>query len=70
MGDTEGLLYLGRPHKVLLGFSLPFSLILLSPEGNRGGTRKRVKLWIKRLFINSVRELGFRGTWFQVYTYL
>ena len=43
MGDMEGLLYLGRPHRVLLGFGPPFSLILLHPEGNRGGTRKGIK---------------------------
>lgn len=28
----EGFLYLGGPYKILLGFDLPFSLILLNPE--------------------------------------
>ena len=47
MGDTEGLLYLGMSYRVLLGFSLPFSLILISPEGNKGRTRKGVWFWIR-----------------------
>ena len=33
--EMEGLLYLGRPYKMLLCFDLPFSLILLNPEVNR-----------------------------------
>ena len=65
MGDMEGLLYLGGPHRVLLGLSPPFSLILLNPKGSRGGTRKGIKFWIERLIINSSGELGLRGTWFQ-----
>lgn len=36
----EGLLYLGRPSRVLLGFISTFSLILLNPEGNRNEERK------------------------------
>ena len=60
------LLYPGRPHRVLLGFKPPFSLILLNPEGNRGGARKGIKFGIERLIINSVRELGFGGTRLQL----
>ena len=66
MGDTEVLLYLGRPHRVLLGFNPPFSLLLLSPEGNRDRTRKEIKFSIERLIIYSAGELCFRGTQFQV----
>ena len=62
MGNTEGLSYLGGPRRILLGFNAPFSLILLNPEGNRGGTRKGIKFWIERLIINLAGELSFRGT--------
>ena len=58
-------MYPRRPHRVLLGFNPPFSLILLNPEGKRGGTRKGIKFWIERLIINLAGELGFRGTRFQ-----
>ena len=46
-----GLLYPGRPYSVLLGCNLPFSLIVLNPERNRGQTRKRIKFGIVRLLI-------------------
>ena len=61
-GGTEGLLYPGRPRRVLLSFSLPFSL---NPEGDRGRTEKGIKFWTQRLIINLAGELSFRGTWFQ-----
>ena len=62
-GQTWRGLYPGRPHRVLLSFS-PFSLMLLNAEGNRGGIRKKIKVWIERLIINSAGELGFRGLGF------
>ena len=65
-----GLLYPGGPHRVLLGFNCPFSLIFLNPEGNRCKTRKAIKYWIERLIINLAGRLDFRGTWFQRYTVL
>lgn len=37
MDDTEELLYPGKFHRFLFGFSSPFSLIPPSPEGNGGG---------------------------------
>ena len=52
------------PGKALLGFSPHFSLILLNPEGNRDGMRRRIKFWIERLIINLARELSFSGTQF------
>ena len=55
-------MYLGGPHRILLGVNPRFSLILLNLEGNRGGTRKGIKFWIERLIINSAEELSFRGT--------
>ena len=64
MGDMEGLLCLGWPHRVLLGFSSPFSLIFLNPEGNLGGTRKGI-VFGQRLTINSAGKVSFKGTWFQ-----
>ena len=36
MGGMERLLDMGDPHRVLLHFSAPFSLILLSLERNKG----------------------------------
>ena len=65
MGGTKGLLYLGGPCRVLLGFSPPFSLIPLNLEGNRGMTRMGIKFWIERLIINSAGELSVGGTQFQ-----
>ena len=62
-GQTRnGGLYLGRPRRVLLSFSLPFSLIVLNPEGDRDGTRKGIKLWTERLIRNSAWGLGFRDS--------
>ena len=49
------------PHRVLRGFSLPFSLILFNSEGNRNRISRRVKFWIERLIINSAGELSFSG---------
>ena len=66
MGDAEVLLYLGRPHRVLIGSSTPFSLLLLSPEGSRDRTRKEIKFSLERLVMYSAWELSFRGTRFQV----
>ena len=42
------------PSGVLLGLSTPFSLILLSPKGSRGGIRKGIKFWIERLIIKVI----------------
>lgn len=36
-----------RSLRILLGFSLPFSLIFLNLKENRGGTRKGMKLWVE-----------------------
>ena len=55
MGDTAGLLHLGKPHRVLLGFNPPF-LILLNFEGHRCWTRKGIPFWIEMLITNSVEE--------------
>ena len=57
----------GRPCKVLLSFNPSFSLFLLSPQGNRGKTRKGIMFWIKRLIINLAGELCFRKPQFQKY---
>ena len=67
MGDTEEFLYPGGTHRVLLGFNpLPFSSILLNPEGNRSKTRKGIQFLIEWLIINSVLgRLGFTVTDFQ-----
>lgn len=61
----EGLLYPGRPLRVLLGFSFLFSLILLDPKVSRDGARKGIRFWIERLIINLAGDLSFGGTWFQ-----
>lgn len=61
MGGTEELLYPGKPHSFLFGFSSPFSLILPSPEGNGGKRRNRIKFWMESLIINSTGELDFGG---------
>ena len=62
MGDAEGLLCLGGPLRILIGFS-PFSLILFNPEGNRGRRRKEIKFWIERLIVNPAEKsvLGSGG---------
>ena len=60
----ERLLYLGGPHRVLLGFNPPFSFMLLNIEGNRCRTRKGIRFWIERSTINLAEELSFRGTQF------
>ena len=52
------------PQGVLLGSNPPFSVTLLNPEGNRGGTGKGIKLWMERFNVNSVRGLGLRGLGF------
>ena len=57
-------MYPGRPCRILLGFNSPFSLLLLYPERNRGGARKRIKFLINRLIATSAGELGYRGTGF------
>ena len=58
-------MYLGGPHRVLLGFNSPLSLILLHPVDDRDRTRKGIKFWMERPIINSSGELGLRGTQFQ-----
>lgn len=65
-GDMEGLWYLDRLHRILLGFnpSFFFFLIFLNLEVKSYGTRKRIKYWIKKLIRNSVVEFSFKGTWF------
>lgn len=55
----------GRPLGVLLGFSPPFSLIFLSPEGNRiVGTKKGNKVLEREMNRKLVRGARFLGTWF------
>lgn len=56
----EGILYLGGPHSVLLGFNPPLSLILFNLGGNKGITRKGIKILIEMLILNLAEELGFR----------
>lgn len=53
-------MYSGKAPRVLLSFSLPFSLIVLNPEGDRDGTRKGIKLGQRGTLVNSAWELGFR----------
>ena len=48
----ERLLYLGGPHRLLLGFNPPFSLMFLNLEGNRCRTSKGIRFWIERSTIN------------------
>ena len=60
MGDTQGLLYMGRTHRVLFNFKPPFSLMLLNPEGNRSRTRQAIRFWIESLII-LVRGTRFWG---------
>lgn len=60
---TQRNLYPGGPCKILLSFSLLFSLIILSPEGNRGRTRKGMKFWIERQRNSGVFWV-VGGTWF------
>ena len=54
-GDMEGLWYLDRLHRILLGFnpSFFFFLIFLNLEVKSYGTRKRIKFWTERLIGNS-----------------
>ena len=54
-----------EPHRVLLSYKPPFSLVLLSLEENRCWTRKGILFWIEVLIINLAEELGFRGTRFE-----
>lgn len=49
------------PQGVLLGSNPPFSVTLLNPEGNRGGTGKGLKLRMERFNVNSGKGLGLRG---------
>ena len=46
------------------GFRSHFSLILINPERTRGRARNGIKAWVERLIVNSVEDLGFRGTCF------
>ena len=62
-GTWRGLLCPDGLCRVLLCFSLHFSLILPSPEGNRGETRKGIKFWIR-----EVNHKFGRGTWFKCHT--
>ena len=52
------------PHRVLLAFNFPLSLIFLNLEENTCWTRKRIQFWIEKLIINSAEELSSRGTQF------
>ena len=45
-------------------FQSHFSLILLNPERNRGGTRKGISFGQERLIINMAGKLGFRRAGF------
>ena len=56
----EGILYLGGPHSVLLGLNTSLSLILFNLGGNKGITRKGIKILIEMLILNLAEELGFR----------
>ena len=64
-GTWRDFLYLHGPHRVLLGFNPPFSLLLLSPEGSKGRTRKGIKFYIERFIIHLAEELGFGENTFQ-----
>ena len=46
----------GEPHKVLLSFNLPSSLMLLNTEDNRYWTRKRITFGMERLIVNEMIE--------------
>ena len=59
MGEPERLACPGD-NSVLLGFTLPFSLILLNLEENRSYIRKGTII----LGRDINHELSFRGTWF------
>ena len=59
MGDPGKLVCPGD-NRVLLGFTLPFSLILLNLEENRSYIRKGIII----LGRDINHELSFRGTWF------
>ena len=59
-----GVFDLGRQGRVLLSYSLLFTLILLSLE-DKQVQDKEAKFWIKGLIINSAKKLSFGGTWFQ-----
>ena len=63
IGDTERLSCLGGSHRVLLGFSPPFSLLLLSLEGNRCWQRKGIRFWRDRLVINLVEDSVLLCSW-------
>ena len=65
MGNMERILCPGGPHRVLLSFNPPFSLISLNLEGNKCWTRKGIPFWIEKLIVNSAEGLGFRGTQFR-----
>ena len=65
-----GVSVLGRQGRVLLSYSLLFSLIVLSLK-DKQVQDKEAKLWIYKLIINSAEELGFRGTQFPyIYIYV
>ena len=57
---------LGGPHKVLLSFNPPFSLILLSLEANRFPTRKG-RLYGIEVNHNLLEELSFSRIPFHSY---
>lgn len=59
-------MYLGGPCRILLAFNPGFSSIPLTPEGDRGDTRKGMKFGIERLV--SAEDLGFGGLGFCVVT--
>ena len=43
VGAMEGHFCMGRPYRILPGFSPPLCLLLFNPEGNRDRTRKGMK---------------------------
>lgn len=76
-GARGGALVAGGACRILLGFSSPFSLVLLNSEGNKDRTRKGREDWMAcevnpkfgrgtQLQGTSISGgLGFRGTQFQ-----
>ena len=56
-------MYPGGSCRVLLGFSPPFSLILLNPEGNWCRIKKEIKFWLERLIINFAKVKPHTSDW-------
>ena len=60
-GTLRGL-YPERPPQSPARFHPAFSLVFLSPEGSRSGTRKELSFGIERLIIKEAGDLRFRVT--------